>query len=120
METIMAEHINPSSLSLRPFDRPTDDGVALYLNAAASVKTLLAASLARAENLQAWLELLECSNSEIAYQPRELASMLSPGMNDLLTLLRAASDQALGVESHRSEPQRAKLFSIEGKEPKAG
>jgi len=105
---------------LRSFDRPTDDGPVLYVDANAPVKTLIAASLSRAENLRAWIDLMECSSCELSYQPRDLAAMISPALNDVLTLLRSAHEQL----ERRTEPepgaQGALLFSISGRQPKAG
>ncbi len=113
----------PAPDSLQPFDRPTDAAGTLFLNSDASVGDLLSTGLARGEQLRTWLEMMECSTSELSYQPKEIAAMLAPTLADLLTLVRAAHHQvqsgAQAPQAQSGKRRQAQLYMIDPSEASA-
>lgn len=113
-----------SNPELQSFDRPTDPSGIVFLRSDASLEDLLATGLSRGEALRALLEMMECSRSEITYQPREIAAMLAPALSDLLMLVKAAHSQVQreaqthtpAADTHHS----AKLYMVERNEASAG
>ena len=114
----------PLTQSLQPFDRPTDPTGTLFLHSDASVDDLLSTGLARGEQLRAWLELMECSTSELSYQPKDIAAMLAPTLADLLMLMRAAHQQiqsrAQTPQVHSGARRQGRLYMIDPSEASAG
>jgi hypothetical protein len=114
----------PSPQSLQPFDRPTDPTGTLFLHSDASVGDLLSTGLARGEQLRAWLEMMECSTSELSYQPKDIAAMLAPTLADLLILMRAAHQRiqssTQAQEGHSGARRQGRLYMIDPNEASAG
>ena len=110
----------PSPQSLQPFDRPTDPAGTLFLHSDASVGDLLSTGLARGEQLRAWLEMMECSTSELSYQPKDIAAMLA----DLLMLISAAHQRfqssTQAQEVHSGARRQGRLYMIDPNEASAG
>lgn len=113
-----------SNPQLQPFDRPTDPTGMVFLRSDASLEDLLATGLARGEALRSLLEMMECSRSEISYQPSEIAEMLAPTLADLLMLVKAAHSQVQGDAQTRTPAadtqHPAKLYMVERSEASAG
>jgi hypothetical protein len=113
----------PAPDSLQPFDRPTDPAGTLFLYSDATASDLLATGLARGEQLRAWLEMMECSTSELSYQPKDIAAMLAPTLADLLALVRAAHHQiqsgAQAPQAQSGKRRQARLYMIDPSEASA-
>lgn len=114
----------PAPDSLQPFDRPTDPAGTLFLYSDAAASDLLATGLARGEQLRAWLEMMECSTSELSYQPKDIAAMLAPTLADLLMLMRAAHQRiqssTQAQEVHSGARRQGRLYMIDPNEASAG
>jgi hypothetical protein len=114
----------PAPDSLQPFDRPTDPAGTLFLYSDAAASDLLATGLARGEQLRAWLEMMECSTSELSYQPKDIAAMLAPTLADLLILMRAAHQRiqssTQAQEVHSGARRQGRLYMIDPNEASAG
>jgi hypothetical protein len=114
----------PAPDSLQPFDRPTDPAGTLFLYSDAAASDLLATGLARGEQLRAWLEMMECSTSELSYQPKDIAAMLAPTLADLLILMRAAHQRiqssTQAQEVHSGARRQGRLYVIDPNEASAG
>jgi hypothetical protein len=117
-------HNKPAPDSLQPFDRPTDPAGTLFVHSDASLDNLLATGLARGEQLRAWLEMMECSNSELTYQPKDIAAMLAPTLADLLMLVRTAHNKlhagAQAQEVPSSSRRQGHLYMIDSTEASGG